>query len=69
MRQGLTLVNVGTAIGLGGALAASRLLRGILYGGTTVDPVTSVAVPLVLVAVFFTPVASGPPPQRRASTP
>jgi predicted permease len=51
MRQGLALVIIGAAIGIGGALAASRLLRGILYGSSVVDPVTFVGVPLLLTAV------------------
>jgi predicted permease len=51
MRQGLTLVVIGAAIGIGGALGASRLLRGILYGSSVVDPVTFVGVPLLLSAV------------------
>jgi ABC-type antimicrobial peptide transport system permease subunit len=65
MRQGLTLVLIGTAVGLGGALAASRLLRGILYGGQVVDPVTFVTVPVVLVAVAA--LASWLPARRAAS--
>jgi len=51
MRQGLTLVIVGAAIGIGGALAASRLLRGILYSPSVIDPVTFAGVPLLLTAV------------------
>jgi putative ABC transport system permease protein len=51
MRQGLSLVIVGAAIGVGGALAASRLLRGILYSPSVVDPVTFAGVPLLLTAV------------------
>ena len=51
MRQGLTLVLVGTVIGLLGAFAASRLLAGMLYGGNSLDPVTFTLVPLVLIAV------------------
>ena len=51
MRQGLSLVIVGAVIGIGGALAASRLLRGILYSPSVVDPMTFVSVPLILTAV------------------
>jgi macrolide transport system ATP-binding/permease protein len=65
MRQGLSLVVIGAGVGLVGALGASRLLRGILYGGSVVDPVTFVAVPLVLVAVAA--VASWLPARRAAS--
>ena len=51
MRQGLVLVLIGTVIGLAVAVAASRALSGILYGGTTLDPATFTLVPLVLIAV------------------
>ncbi len=51
MRQGLTLVLIGTAIGLAGALAASRVLASVLYGGNALNPTTFVTVPLVLIAV------------------
>ena len=51
MRQGLTLVLIGAVIGLAGAMAASRLLAGILYGDNTLDPVTFALVPCVLIAV------------------
>jgi predicted permease len=51
MRQGMALVLAGTAIGLAGAVAASRLIRGILYGSGANDPLTFVAVPLVLMGV------------------
>lgn len=42
---------IGTVIGLAAALAASRLLASVLYGGDTMKPVTFIAVPLVLIAV------------------
>lgn len=51
MRQGLTLVLVGTAVGLAGAVGAARLIQGQLYGGRGFDPVTFVAVPVVLMVV------------------
>ena len=51
MRQGLTLVVIGVAIGLAGALGASQLLKSVLYGGQMVDPVTFTLVPLTLIAV------------------
>jgi predicted permease len=46
---GLTLLGVG--IGLGGALALTRVLSGILYGISATDPVTFVGVPLLLILV------------------
>jgi len=51
MRQGMSLVLVGTAIGLLGAFVASRLIRGVLYSGAANDPVTFAVVPLVLIGV------------------
>ena len=64
MRQGLRLVVVGGAIGLLLSLAASRLVRGVLYGSNALDPLTFVAVPLVLLAVAAAAIWI---PARRAS--
>jgi predicted permease len=64
MRQGLTLVLVGTAIGLAGAFGASRLIRGALYGGSVLDPLTFTLVPVVLVGVAVLAIWV---PARRAS--
>jgi predicted permease len=65
MRQGLVLVLIGTGIGLAGSLFASRLLRSVLYGESTGDPTTFVAVPLVLIAVAT--LATFVPARRAAS--
>ncbi len=51
MRQGLSLVMVGSAIGLAGAIAASRLLRSVLYGTDAINPLTFLIVPIVLISV------------------
>ena len=51
MRQGMTLVGIGIVIGMAGAFGASRVIRGVLYGGGENDPLTFIAVPLVLSAV------------------
>ncbi|HEX4935107.1 MAG TPA: ABC transporter permease, partial [Gemmatimonadaceae bacterium] len=51
MRQGLSLVLVGGAIGLVLAFGVARLIRGVLYGGGAVDPLTFTVVPLVLAGV------------------
>jgi predicted permease len=64
MRQGLALVLIGTVLGLTGAVAASRLLASVLYGGNALDPVTFVMVPLVLIAVSA---AASFIPARRAA--
>ena len=65
MRQGLAPVLTGTVLGLAGALAASRLIRGVLYGGSALDPVTFAAVPLVLLGVAM--VATWIPARRAAA--
>jgi putative ABC transport system permease protein len=49
--QGLRLVLIGVAVGLAGAAAASRLLRGLLYEVGAADPLTYAAVPAVLAVV------------------
>ena len=51
MRQGMELVLLGTAIGLIGAFAASRLLRGLLYGAPSLDVVAFTIVPAILLGV------------------
>ncbi|MHC4308314.1 MAG: ABC transporter permease [Planctomycetota bacterium] len=51
IRKGLTLILVGVIIGVAGALALTRLLKSFLYGVTTTDPVTFIAVSLLLIAV------------------
>jgi len=48
LRDGLLLIGCGTAIGIGGALAATRLLSGFLFGVAPTDPVTFGAVALLL---------------------
>jgi ABC-type lipoprotein release transport system permease subunit len=65
MRQGLAPVLIGTVLGLAGALAASRLIRGVLYGGSALDPVTFAAVPLVLLGVAM--LATWIPARRAAA--
>ncbi|HEV2488746.1 MAG TPA: ABC transporter permease [Candidatus Acidoferrales bacterium] len=49
--QGLKLVLVGVAIGLGGALTLSRLLARFLYGVVPSDPATFAGVSVILTAV------------------
>jgi putative ABC transport system permease protein len=45
------LTAIGIALGLAGALAATRALSSLLYGVGATDPATFVSVPLVLAAV------------------
>jgi putative ABC transport system permease protein len=51
LRSGVVLALVGVAVGLLLALASTRLLAGLLFGIGTTDPVTFVAVPLLLIGV------------------
>lgn len=54
VRQGLLLAALGVGLGLAGALALTRLMRGLLYGVTATDPFTFLAVPLVLLVAAMT---------------
>jgi predicted permease len=51
MKQGLGMVALGVALGLGGALAATRLLQSLLFGVAAADPLTLVAVSTLVLAV------------------
>jgi putative ABC transport system permease protein len=51
LRKGLSLILIGLAIGVVGALAVTRVLRSLLFGVTSTDPVTFVAVGLLLTVV------------------
>ena len=44
MREGAALTLVGVALGVAGALAATRALSTLLFGVTTTDPLTFAAV-------------------------
>jgi predicted permease len=50
-RQGLSVVGVGLAAGLAAGVAVGRLVSSLLYGVGSFDPITFVAVPIVLVCV------------------
>jgi predicted permease len=65
VRHGLVLAGIGVVIGLGAAAELTRLMSSLLYGITPLDPVTYVAVPLVLVTA--TVLASYLPARRAAS--
>ena len=62
--QGLSLAALGTAIGLGGAFAATRFLHTLLFGVEPLDPVTFAIVAALLAAVGVLACAF---PARRAS--
>jgi len=51
MRQGMWVSSIGAAIGIGAALLLTPFLSTLLYGISSVDPVTYLAVPLVLLSV------------------
>ena len=51
MREGLTLVAVGAAIGLAAGFLASRGLQTLLYGVPGMDPIAFVGAPLLLVGI------------------
>jgi ABC-type antimicrobial peptide transport system permease subunit len=50
LRHGLILAGIGVACGLAAATALTRLMSGLLFEVSPVDPLTYVAVSLVLLA-------------------
>jgi ABC-type antimicrobial peptide transport system permease subunit len=64
VRSGLTLAGIGAGIGLAAAAGLMRLMKSLLFGISTLDPVTYVAVPVVLVLAA---VLASYLPARRAS--
>lgn len=50
VRKGLVLVAIGIAVGLGGAMIASRAMQSLLFGVTPLDPLAFAVMPLVLAA-------------------
>jgi putative ABC transport system permease protein len=51
VREGMVLAAIGMALGLAAALALTRFMASLLYGVRPADPVTLVAVSLVLAGV------------------
>jgi ABC-type antimicrobial peptide transport system permease subunit len=64
LRQGMTPVAAGLAVGLAGALAATRALQALLFEVSATDPLTFAAVPALLALVAL---AASYLPARRAS--
>ena len=62
VREGCLLTGLGAALGLAGALAATRALRGLLYGVTPLDGITIASVVALVAAVAL--VAVGWPAWR-----
>ena len=63
-REGCVLTGVGAALGLAGAIAAARVLRGLLYGVTPLDGPTMASVVMLVAIVAL--VAGGWPAWRAA---
>ncbi|HKG92437.1 MAG TPA: ABC transporter permease [Gemmatimonadaceae bacterium] len=64
VREAAVMAGAGIVAGVAAALAASRLLQGLVFGVSTADPLTFVAVPLFLAVVT---VAAALGPARRAT--
>lgn len=51
LKQGMLLISVGVVVGLLASFALTRLLRSVLFGVTVTDPLTFVAITLLLTVV------------------
>jgi putative ABC transport system permease protein len=49
--KGMLLTAIGVGLGLGGALALTRLMSGLLFGVSATDPATFAGVALLLIGV------------------
>jgi predicted permease len=65
VRSALILTTVGIAIGMGAAAALTQWMKALLFGISPLDPLTYIAVPLVLGAAS---IAASYLPARRAAT-
>ncbi|HEY1947216.1 MAG TPA: ABC transporter permease [Bryobacteraceae bacterium] len=64
LQQGLVLTLLGGALGIGGAFALTRIMKGLLFGVSATDPATFAGIALLFVAVAL--VASYIPARRAA---
>jgi putative ABC transport system permease protein len=62
--QGMAMTAAGTAAGIVSALLVTRLMSSLLFGVSTLDPITFTAIPVLLAAVAF---AACYVPARRAT--
>ena len=62
--QGMTMALIGVAVGLGGAYALTRVMTTLLFTVSATDPITFIAIPLILTAVAL---AACFVPARRAA--
>lgn len=65
VRESLRLVAIGLGVGIAAALALTRMLTSFLYGVTATDPLTFLAVSLLLIMIG---VLAGLVPARRAAS-
>jgi ABC-type antimicrobial peptide transport system permease subunit len=62
LRESTEPVGLGLIVGIGLAAGASYLLRGVLYGLSTIDGISFVGVSILLLAIA--PLAAYPPSRR-----
>ena len=65
LRKGLTLTVIGLALGVAVSIGITRLMSGLLFGVRPTDPLTFIAVSMVLLAVSL---LASSLPAYRAST-
>jgi putative ABC transport system permease protein len=53
VRQGMFLAVIGVVVGLVGAFAFTRVIANLLFGVGASDPMTFIAISLLLIAVAF----------------
>jgi putative ABC transport system permease protein len=51
VRQGLQITFIGVVIGLLGAFALTRLMVGLLFGVSPIDPITFISVSMLLIII------------------